>query len=274
MSYATVMVHVEFDAAADDRIRLALGLAAAFEATLIGVAAWAPRPPFVTDGIAVDGELVAQEYRYVADQLATRERSFRALAAAHRQPIEWRSAADLPTEYLADQARAADLIVIGHDSAPADAHRLVDPASLLLRSGRPVIAVPAGVSALAARRVVIGWKDTRESRRAVSDALPLLHRAEEVSVVSICEDGMEKRARAGVDDVAGFLGRHRIDARVEVVDAAGAGAGDVLLRLAAEREVDLVVAGAYGRSRLGEWIFGGATRTLTTKSPICCLFSH
>jgi nucleotide-binding universal stress UspA family protein len=49
---------------------------------------------------------------------------------------------------------------------------------------------------------------------------------------------------------------------------------DALLRLAEETSADLVVAGAYGHSALGEWIFGGMTQGLLADSRICCLFSH
>ena len=75
-------------------------------------------------------------------------------------------------------------------------------------------------------------------------------------------------------DVSGFLIHHGITNVTERVLPDAAIAGDVLVRFAQDTQADLIVAGAYGHSRLGEWMFGGVTRDLLTKSPICCLFSH
>ena len=134
--------------------------------------------------------------------------------------------------------------------------------------------VPAAVKSLAADHVVVGWKDTREARRAVQDALPFLHEAKRVTIMEICEKDEMDIARQHVDDVVLYLARHRIKAerRVEI-QAHGSGA-DQIIALAEDEGADLLVTGAYGHSRLNEWVFGGMTRDLLTSSPICCLMSH
>jgi nucleotide-binding universal stress UspA family protein len=78
----------------------------------------------------------------------------------------------------------------------------------------------------------------------------------------------------GVKDVAGYLNRHRIDIIAERVRPAEVTVIDALLRAIEDENIDLIVAGAYGHSRLGEWVFGGVTRELLAESPICCLLSH
>jgi nucleotide-binding universal stress UspA family protein len=129
------------------------------------------------------------------------------------------------------------------------------------------------VKSLLAEHVVIGWKDTREARRALRDALPFLSRASRITLAEICV-GEENEAREHIDDVARYLARHRINSGPWVTLQQEGAVADQLIRLAKDERADLVVTGAYGQSRLGEWIFGGMTHDLLARSPICCLMSH
>jgi nucleotide-binding universal stress UspA family protein len=144
-----------------------------------------------------------------------------------------------------------------------------------MQAGRPVLVVPPGVSVLHGRRVLVAWKDTREARRAVADALPLLTQAEEALVLEVVRDDDEReQARRRVDDVVAFLVRHGAATRGDVLESRGRVVADDLL-LATERQgADLVVAGGYGHARLREWAFGGVTRDLLARCPKCCLLSR
>jgi nucleotide-binding universal stress UspA family protein len=134
--------------------------------------------------------------------------------------------------------------------------------------------VPPEVDRLKLASVVVGWKDTREARRAVVDALPLLQKAKEVTVVEmIANDGDRAAASRRVADVAAWLGRHQVDASHMVPNHRG-DAVEQLIRHASDIEADIIVAGAYGHTRMREWIFGGVTRDLVTKSNRCSLLSH
>ena len=121
---------------------------------------------------------------------------------------------------------------------------------------------------------MVGWKDTREARRAVLDSLPLLREAAQVTIVEICGSGEEEAATARLDDVARYLERHRIKASPKIILHHAGSPADQLIRLAQVEGADLLVTGAYGHSRLGEWVFGGMTRDLLAVSPLCCLMSH
>jgi nucleotide-binding universal stress UspA family protein len=181
---------------------------------------------------------------------------------------------DFPNEVLTREARSADLVVVGRTKAAGSIYRALDPGGAILKLGRPTLVVPEGVSALRGEHVVIGWKDTREARRAVRDALPFLQRATRVTIVEACGPDDEKTAFGRLDDVARYLTYHRIEAGPKVmVQQKGSGASQ-LIRIAQDERADLLVTGAYGHSRLGEWIFGGMTRELLATSPICCLMSH
>jgi nucleotide-binding universal stress UspA family protein len=179
----------------------------------------------------------------------------------------------LQADVVAREARAADLVIIGNARASRDPFRALDPGSFILKAGRPVLVVPTGVTALPPRRVAVAWKDAREARRAVQDALPFLREAENVVIVEVAERG-GGQASSRLRDVANYLTRHGIATVTERVLPVDATASDSLLRFIADENISLVAAGGYGHSRLGEWAYGGVTRDLLAESPVCCLFSH
>jgi nucleotide-binding universal stress UspA family protein len=142
-----------------------------------------------------------------------------------------------------------------------------------MQAGRPCLIVPANTSTLALAHVMVGWKDTRETRRAICDALPLLKLAERVTVVEIAvEDGLAD-ARSSLDDVVAWLRRHSVNATPLATLSTGDDAGR-LYTIADEQGTDLIVAGAYGHSRVREWVLGGVTRDLLLKADRCSLVSH
>lgn len=273
MSFAAMMVHVELAEPRDERIRLAAGLSSRFHSTLIGVTAWEPRPPLTYGGVVVDTEPTENRFREMSDQMAGTGEHFRAVAGGS-QPAEWRAGIESPTDFLVREARAADLIIIGRDRIAGDLQRTLDPGATILRVGRPVLVVPAAVDSLKAERIVVAWKDTREARRALRDSLPLIRGAASVAIVEIVDFGDEKQAQLHIDDVARYLTRHHAAVTMKKTAYAVGPAHSELIRIAQETNADLIVAGAYGHSRLGEWIFGGITQGLLATSPVCCLLSH
>ena len=272
MSYATLMVYVNADRVSKQLVSVAAGIAEKCSAKLIGLSALAIMPPFVAPGVVIVDNATEFDIAKMKATLAEAENKFRAAAGAGRQ-IEWRSALEFPTQTLIGEARCADLIVVEKGKSD-NMYRTVDTGAAVLGAGRPFLMVPAAVKSLIAEHVVVGWKDTREARRAVQDALPFLHEAKRVTIMEICEKDQMDSARQHVDDVVLYLARHRIKAerRVEI-QAHGSGA-DQITALAEDEGADLLVTGAYGHSRLNEWVFGGMTRDLLTSSPICCLMSH
>lgn len=276
MSYASIMVQVDVTGELNGRVRVAAQLADRFKSHLIGISSWMPRPPFTVEGVVIDPVLSAEELANRTKILDQRGHAFKAAVGIDKRRVEWRCSQDYPSEYIAREARAADLVVISRDRSASDPYAFPDPGELLLRVGRPVLTVPPGANSLSVRRVVLVWKDTREARRAIQDALPLLHRADEIVIAEVCERSDDiAPSKARLRDVARYLASHRIVAavaeQVRLVDGTPANS---LLRLVQDESADLIVAGAYGHTRLGEWIFGGMTQALLTESSVCCLFSH
>lgn len=273
MPYSTVMVHIDAEGDSSARVNIAADLARRSQAALIGIGGWAPGMGFATDVAVIDGEPVQWQKQELTTSMTRAEAGFRA-AAAGIKTIEWRGALRLPLDHLVHESRCADLVVIGREAAKESHCVSIDPTVAILRMGRPTLAVPGGVSELHARRIAIGWKDCRESRRVVRDALPILQEADEVMLVEVSETAVEDEAMKGLDAVANFLKGHRIDVAAQVYLRRKTSIAAELLEFAQTERADLLVAGAYGHSRLGEWMFGGVTRDLLEQSSICCLFAH
>jgi nucleotide-binding universal stress UspA family protein len=271
-SFATLMVHVDVERDCEQRVQLALALADRFQVTLIGVAGLTLRPAFAVGRVVVYHEPTQDDCRAVSARLDDIGRRFRA-KGQHLKEVEWRTALELPYELVSREARAADLIIVGARHPGGNVHDLVDPGVLLLRTGRPLLVVPDVVAPPQLRRVAVAWKETRECRRAVRDALPFLQRAKEVLILGI-DEGQPETAERHLTDVAGYLRRHEVVVAREVWRQARGPIAAELLHLVRDEGADLIVAGGYGHSRLGEWIFGGVTHELLASSPVCCLLSH
>jgi hypothetical protein len=122
----------------------------------------------------VEGDEIEQpDTTAIVSWLAALANAFREKATPNAN-VTFRSAVEQPTAFIIREARAADLVILGSAAASDIAERAVDPARVLVHCGRPLLIVPAAVSTLSAERVVVGWKETREARRAVHDALTLL----------------------------------------------------------------------------------------------------
>jgi nucleotide-binding universal stress UspA family protein len=268
--YASIMVPMDLQPDTENRARLATALADRFGARLIGIAAYpvAPQLYFETAVPGIEGA-VDLEQRHAAREIAKAEAVFRKVVGT-RNRVEWRHAHTFPDDFVVEQARAADLIVASRSRARPDGLEpmSLDAGDLVLAAGRPVLFVPPGTEFLAAKHVVIAWKDTREARRAVADAMPFLKAAEDVSVVTFDADDR------GALDVSAYLSCHGIEAWLRSEDVAAHAVAEKLMRVAEVDAADLIVCGAYGHSRASEWVFGGVTRDLLTHSRLCCLMAH
>jgi len=273
MSYAALLVHVDVDGQLNARSSIAAELADRFHALLIGLSGWAPMsvfPPEQVSGDPAPGDFHLQDMKTLLD---AKGKEFCAAFERHDRQVEWRSVLDFPSEAIAREARSADLIIIGNTKENRNPFRALEPATVILKAGRPVLVVPNGLTSLSVRKVAIAWKDVREARRAVYDALPFLRRAQTVVIVEVLESGEDPEAAHRLKDVASYLARHRVNIITQQIRPPDVTALDSLMRFV-EEDIDLLIAGAYGRSTLGEWVFGGVTRGLIAESRVCCLFSH
>ena len=268
-----IMVYVDFDPGSDDRIKIAADWAAKFGAVLIGVAGWLPGRE-IGGWFAAELERPEDRIDQIMAELEKLAERFRNLAGQAVRTIEWRGSFNFPREVIAREARAADLVVISSHAVAEDVYAAFDPGTVLLSAGRPVLVVPDGVTGNPGRRVVVAWKDTREARHAVKSALPYLKMAKHLALVEIAEEVLETAAHEQLDDVEKYLLRHGIKVSGKSVLHPTGPISDQLISVAKSEGADLIVAGAYGHTRLGEWVFGGVTRGLLRDSEVCCLFSN
>jgi nucleotide-binding universal stress UspA family protein len=274
MNYAVLMAALDLDLPTRGVLAASARLADLFGARTVGIAAGeATISPYFAEGPVADKFIAATESELRA-QLKSIEGAFRQANSARSDRIEWRSAERLPDNFILSSARAADLIVVAKPPAMGNLMRGPDVGNLMLQSGRPVLVVPADAEEFAAECVLIAWKDTREARRAVSDALPILKKAAEVHLLVIHEpETNEPAAIAGADDVVNFLARHGVKA-IAVAQPDYGGVGKSIEEYAEDIEADIIVAGAFGHNRFMEWLLGGVTRHLLRSANTSVLFSH
>jgi nucleotide-binding universal stress UspA family protein len=192
---------------------------------------------------------------------------------------EWRMIEGDTVALLALHARYADLTILGQ---PNDDEPFRGPSAdavlvnVLLASGRPILAIPyAGQFERVGDRVLIAWNASRESTRAMNDALPLLREATSVTVLAINPTrGIDGLGDAPAADICLHLARHGVKAEAAHTIANDISEGDAMLSYAADLGADLIVSGGYGHSRAREMVFGGMTRTLIEEMTVPMLLSH
>jgi nucleotide-binding universal stress UspA family protein len=174
-------------------------------------------------------------------------------------------------DLLIEYARLRDLTIVpvpeSYDQWYAEA--------VIFGSGKPTIVLPASgrLRTFALGTVGLAWDFSRTAARAVADALPILELAKKVRIVTILNDKTINATHSS-EELAKNLSRHGIDVVLDAVDAGGRQTGEVLESYALSNNLDLLVMGAYGHSRLREFILGGATKRLLSKPPLPILFSH
>lgn len=274
MPVKSILVHAEPGDRCDARLACAADLARRFDALLMGVGAQQLQSAAVFDPF---GMLAAEFHTALAEQLqadlAAAEQSFRRHAAGLK--AEWRAIAETPTSAVARVARGADLIVAG--GAPlemVDVFKSLDVAELAITAGRPVLVAPPQAQSLKGEGVVVAWKDTREARRALADALPFLKVADRVVVLEVCDADRVEAATLHAEEVVAHLGRHGVRATSMVLAAPDDQVAAELHGQAEAIEADLIVSGCYGHSRLKEWAFGGVTKDLLRRPERFLLLSH
>ena len=275
MDYKTVLVSLALDRPNDACLAVAGDLAERFGARVVGVAASDLRAPLYFAEGDYAQKLLEEEAAAIRKRLSELEAEFRAAVERRATSVEWRCARALSTPYLLQQARAADILVVGARAETiVDPGAAADPDDLVMQAGRPLVVVPPEVQWLDLRSVLVAWKDVRESRRAVFDALPILAAAKDVTIAEIPDQGTDRAdALSHVADVAAWLHGHGIVAGT-VVPESTASVTEQLDKIAADTGAGAVIAGAYGHSRLREWILGGVTRHLATESRRCAFLSR
>ncbi len=279
MTYRSIFVHADDTEPCARRLDYAARLARRYPSELHG--SYLPSPSELTKyAKAVMAQEEIDKYaRLRAEERSAAEAAFRGAAKKSGVTnIEWDVPARTPIGAAVLRARHSDLAILGQP--PRDDPREEFTAELanavVMRCGRPVLFVPSvGDFPTIGERVLIAWKDSRESARAVADALPLLKDAKKVIAMAVTPASDESANEQFTDaQLSAFLGRHEIDATVKRIAAADIEAGELLLSQVADTGADLIVMGAYSRPRLTEVVWGGVTRVMMSSMTAPVLMSH
>ena len=277
MALKTILVHLADDPDHLARFEAALALAKRHSAHLTAL--------FITRPLDVPVEVTGRgaSVVFLEESAANREKKARELEAEFKQSCsakgishDWIVEDSDHLDSLSRHAHAADVVIVsrGPDLHLEDRFRLRLAEELVLVTGLPIMVLPAGYAAGATpigRRILIGWKPTRQAVRAVRDALPFLQAAQKVLLTTVRPTTTDAISTL---EIAQYLTRQEVSAETLDVDEASGGVGETLLAAADTHECDLIVLGAYGNSRLKEVLFGGVTRDLFRHSKIPLLLSH
>ncbi|MEO8779313.1 MAG: universal stress protein [Rhodanobacter sp.] len=276
--YSTLMVYLDPFADNTHLLQITANLAARFNASVLGVSASRLVGVDYDVGGIPGGVVDVGHGELVEAMEATRQAALAILQQPGRHiECAWRSILHAgPLEGpVIRETRSADLVIASanYRGSLTRGTPYLNIGDLVMQSGRPVLLIPPATVELKARNVLVGWNDTRESRRVVADALPWLQTADRVLVVRIAGKKDSEQAGEGVADVVVWLKRHHVSAEGMTVPEQGRNAPQ-LEAVAGTEGVDLIVAGAYGHSRFREWALGGVTRNLLLYGDLCALVSH
>lgn len=273
-----IVVFVEEEKGRDARLAYAAALAGRWQAHLIAtfVAKRLGLDPHASFAVGAGLAHMLEKHRAeVAEAVARTRKTFEHLGLCQGVSCEWRVSKDEAGEALMLHARHAGLAIVGPPERPDDTLTTLGLAEdVIFASGRPTLLLPIDWPAeRIGRRIVIGWNASREAARAIADALPFLAAAEAVDLVVVPDAKI--RSLYGADpgaDIALHLARH--DVAVTLHQCEGEDAGEILLDRCRAVDADMLVMGAVGRSRISEFIFGGATRTVLGAAELPILLSR
>mgnify|MGYP002654496368 CR=1 FL=1 len=279
MKICEILVHLDNTPRAEARLAIAASLARQHAAHLTALQVIDVAVPVMAmgdggGGGAVIAELMEQMRQSALTAGQKLKTAFEAALAREGIMGEWRQVEGTTAEVLARHGRYADLVVLGQDDPESDNAGVLE--AVLFDSGRPVLAIPfAGKFTMIGKRVLVGWNASREATRAVHDALPILAKAESTTIfLANPKRGLGAHGDEPGADIARHLARHGL--KVEVAKAVADDVSDsaLLLNHASDMGADLLVMGAYGHSRLREFILGGVTRSLLREMTVPVLLSH
>ncbi|HEX3860090.1 MAG TPA: universal stress protein [Stellaceae bacterium] len=278
MTIREILVVIESQEIVARRVAPAAALATAAGASLTGL--FATGYPISASYGDTSGWLTLVETYMEAQRSegAAAEATFRQELGRHKLGGDWIYRESAITDNAIALAALFDLIVLGQPDPDADTIGSfgMTPSEVVLAAGRPVLVVPyAGDFTTVGRRVIVAWNASRESARALHDAMPLLESAEAVTVIEVAPAApLPGLSRATAADVAEALTRRGIAATAETETAGDISIDDLLLSRAADLSADLMVMGAYGHSRLREYVLGGVSQGIFRHMTVPVLMSH
>lgn len=274
MTYKTIVAIIQTPRDNERLLQAVVPLAARLGAHVVGIHAEALPMPMTTGLGFPDAEFITTASDVNRKRAAQLEAQFSARMADAGIASEWRAVESFSGDSAVAAraaARTADLIVTS-EADPTEAGNGADLDSPLYDTGRPVLLVPlAGMKQGPFSKVLVAWNGTREAARAAFDALPFILEADETSVVAVDPDE-DMAASAG--QLAAAISRHDATVSMTELKSQGRGVADALAEHVGASGADLLVMGAFGHSRLREFLFGGVTRSVLEAMPVATFMAR
>lgn len=277
MAIKNILVHIDHSEACNHRVKAAIDMAKQNNAQLSAL--------FVVPDYFVPSYVEAQISTDVITQINDQaiERARETMSAVKKQITDTGLTVEAFIEdgnligILSEYSFYTDLLVLGQ-SQPDDTDNLSESLAdhLVIEGGAPCLVIPyIGASQTLGKRVLVAWNESRESARALKDALPILSQADKVTVLLIKQKSHNEEHTAIQKKVMlGYLADHDINADISICIDNHLDAGDTMIAEAIDNDNDLIVMGAYGHSRLREIVIGGATRHLLKQMTVPIFISH
>lgn len=274
MSIRHILIHCDNSSHCESRLSAGMKIAKCLDASFSGFYAVPPVTAMAFAGNGPSPLVYERELEEIAKDTNAAKAMYETIAAANGDDAPLLVRETPLFEGIGEAARCTDLVLVSqHDPDDPRCRASGLAAHVALTSGVPVLVLPTGLNAEPlgddfAQRIVVAWNGSREGVRALHDALPLITRAEAVHILSINDDGSEPAA------VCAHLARHGVHATSHRRGNDGRDIGEALLEESSGLGANLIVLGAYGHSRLREFVLGGVTRELLLDSPVPLLLSH
>jgi nucleotide-binding universal stress UspA family protein len=280
MAFKDIIVSIDPSPSGTQRTQFALRFARRFKANLVGYYVGPTVGEYVTtasgdrEDLGRAGHADGPQTAAAGEIAEAAERRFEEDRKGHGLEGTWLLSGDNPAQDIVGKTRTVDLAIVGlgnPDRSVSDVQGFF-PEDVIVGSGVPVLGLPiANLPKEIGREVLLAWDASRGSSRAMNDALPLLADADSVTVLAVESD---LQMWNSAQSAAAHLRRHGVKAEARQIPSAGMAIGDVILSYCEHLRADLVVAGAFGHSRLRESILGGVSQTLLRQMMIPVLMSH
>jgi nucleotide-binding universal stress UspA family protein len=279
MAYRNILVQVDTKSGSKARVETAVATAARFKSSLTGLflkSAVIPSHVIGEGATALPAEAVQRITDERAQRSAEKALAAKALfdkaAAGLEGGSNWLEFDGDSDDDIISCSRQYDLNIFPSVAAVEHSRNTIDAEQIGMGSGGPVLVLPAGgYKPNLGRKILVAWKDTRESARALRDAWPFLREADEVHFVIVSRTAKKTLP----DGLKRNLAAHGCKSVKLIVDRNDDGStGEIIRRHIDLIGADMIVLGLYGHARVTEFVLGGVSRDILTTLPTPLLISH
>ena len=275
MSYKSILVFLDDGKSNEDRVNAAISMAASHGAHLTGASLLTLKPETLNTN---SEDLSALESKRMAERLVKEFESKASMAEIQYDSIIVPGNSDESANKMAHHGRNADVIILAQPNPDGrNFTRMLSFAEeIMLYSGRPVLFIPyIGANKIPFKKALISWDGTPAATRATYDAIPILKRTDDVTILVVqSKKQMETKSDDQAEALCRNLERHGIHTHVERVSPGASNVASVILNEVSHHDVDVLIMGGYGTPSLRQKILGGVTRSLLSTMLIPVLMAH